>query len=103
VYVATTLSAGKIREDVVQVAWPLAFSVEGGQSLLAASLMVKVTFPEGTVGMIVVPVKLVVNVTDWSTIEDDGAEVIASVAGNLVTVSFTVTGLLLTVKLSSPE
>jgi len=102
-YVAITLSAGYMRDEVVQVAWPLAFSVWVGQSLLAAPLMVKLTVPVGTVGLIAVPVKLVVNVTDWSTVEVDGVEVIASVAGSLVTVSGSVTGLLLTVKLSSPE
>jgi hypothetical protein len=49
-------SAGDTSDEVVHVAAPAAVTFTGGQSALEAPLMVKVTVPEGVVGVSATPV-----------------------------------------------
>jgi len=69
------VSLGAIRALVVQVVFPLASTAWGGQSVLAAPLIVKVTVPDGFTGVTVLAVTVAVKVTDWPTLGDADEEV----------------------------
>jgi hypothetical protein len=86
-YVAPMTSAGETSDAVVQVAAPPAVTFTGGQSPLDAPLMVKVTVPEGVVGVSATPVSWAVKVTEVPTgTEGPGAGVNVMVAASALTV-----------------
>jgi hypothetical protein len=89
-YVATTTSAGTTKEEVMQVACWLAFTVTAGQSMLELPLIVKVTVPLGAVGLTELALTVAVKVTDVPTVAVDpsaGTKAIVAASGLTVCVA----------------
>jgi hypothetical protein len=93
------------RVDVVHVATPAALTDTVPQPVIVAPFAVKVTFPDGAIGVnaMPVPVSVAVNVTDApAAVELDGAAPSDSPAANAETV-WVIAGCVATVKFASPE